>query len=313
MPLPARKGYEAYFSTLLKESPNALAPIGWIVGRTDVGGQLPMWDKLDFSHIPAGTLSEVYEDYARRKAPDEAQKTSVHFTPRHVARTMVRQTLAGLPPEEAASAKVLDPAVGAAVFLSLSYRELARLRAIRDNGQWPDTACLRSILYTQLQGLDINGDALNLAALTLYLTSIELDANPVPPQKLKFNQSLIGTVLRNVGDPGKKNSLNGKLGSLRDFPEFYGKFDIVVGNPPWTSTALAVADCNKTKGQGAAASKDPLGDIVSAIANRRLRNSGVEAPHYSHPDKVPDLAFLWKATQLALARKGTVDGHEKAA
>jgi hypothetical protein len=297
MPLPARKGYQAYFSALLETSPDALAPIGWIVGRTDVGGQLRMWDKLDFSHIPAGTLSEVYEDYARRKAPDKAKRTSVHFTPRHIARTMVRQTLAGLPPSEAASAKVLDPAVGAAVFLSLSYRELARLRAICDNEQWPDTACLRSILYGQLQGLDINSDALNLAALTLYLTSIELDANPVPPEKLKFNRPLIGTVLRNVGDQGKRATVNGKLGSLRDLPEFNGKFDIVVGNPPWTSISFPKEEVSKSKGQIAASRKDPIGDIVEPIANKRLQASGFKTPHYTHPDKVPDLAFLWKATQ----------------
>lgn len=296
MPLPARKGYEAYFTALLKESPNTLVPIGWIVGRTDAGGQLPLWDKLDFSHIPAGTLSEVYEDYARRKAPTDAKRTSVHFTPRHIARTMVRQTLAGLPKDEAASAKVLDPAVGAAVFLSLAYRELARLRAVRDGGQWPDTTCLRSILYDQLQGLDINGDALNLAALTLYLTSIELDANPVPPEKLKFIKPLIGTVLRKVGDHTKPTSVNDVLGSLRNIPELKGKFDIVVGNPPWTSMSYPSFENNDAE--------DPLGDIIGTVANKRLQASGVESPQYSHPDKVPDIAFLWKATEWA--REGGV-------
>lgn len=300
MPLPARKGYEAYFSSLHAESPDALAPIGWIVGRTDAGGQLPMWDRLDFSHIPAGTLSEVYEDYAQRKAPHDAKRTSVHFTPRHIARTMVRQTLAGLPEEEAAAAKVLDPAVGAAVFLSLSYRELAKLRAAKDGGKWPDTACLRSILYGQLQGLDINGDALNLAALTLYLTSIELDANPVPPEKLKFEKPLIGTVLRKVGDHGKQASTEDVLGSLRSLPELNGKFDIVVGNPPWTSMSFPDLDDGEPHGK----LRDHLGDVIAAVANKRLQASGVRAPNYSHPDKVPDIAFLWKATEWA--REGGV-------
>lgn len=304
MPLPARKGYEAYFTALLKESPNTLTPIGWIVGRTNAGGQLPLWDRLDFSHIPTGTLSEVYENYARRKAPTDAKRTSVHFTPRHIARTMVRQTLAGLSKDEAASAKVLDPAVGAAVFLSLSYRELARLRAVRDGGQWPDTACLRSILYDQLQGLDINGDALNLAALTLYLTSIELDANPAPPEKLKFIKPLIGTVLRKVGDHTKPTSVNDVLGSLRDIPDLKGKFDIVVGNPPWTSMSFSSLKDNEPDDQAGVQPSDPLGDIIGAIANKRLQASGVEFPQYSHPDKVPDIAFLWKATEWA--REGGV-------
>lgn len=300
MPLPARQGYEAYFATLNAESPGALAPICWIVGRTDAGGQLPMWDRLDFSHIPAGTLSEVYEDYAQRKAPVDAKRTSVHFTPRHIARTMVRQTLAGLPEAEAAAAKVLDPAVGAAVFLSLSYRELARLRAVKDGGQWPDTACLRSILYGQLQGLDINGDALNLAALTLYLTSIELDADPVPPEKLRFEKSLIGTVLRKVGDHANPTSIDDVLGSLRDLPDLNGKFDIVVGNPPWTSMSFQALDDDSPD----PLPRDPLGDVVGAVANKRLKASGVQAPQYSHPDKVPDIAFLWKATEWA--REGGV-------
>lgn len=288
MPLPAPDGYEAYFSQLANSSPEALAPIGWIVGRTDAGGQLRLWDRLDFAHIPAGTLSEVYENYARSKSPNEAKKTSIHFTPRHIARTMVRQTLAGLPPKDAALAKVLDPAVGAAVFLSLAYRELARLHAIRNQGAWPDTALLRSILYEQLQGLDINADALNLAALTLYLTSIELDANPVPPEKLKFKNSLIGTVLRKVGDHAKPTSVDDLLGSLRDLPELKGKFDIVVGNPPWTSVSFS-----KVK----SATKDPLGKLTAEVANARLKKLGNESPAYVHPDKVPDVAFLWKATE----------------
>ncbi len=301
MPLPAREGYAAYFSALNVESPGALAPIGWIVGRTNAGGQLPMWDRLDFSHIPAGTLSEVYEDYAQRKSRLDAKRTSVHFTPRHIARTMVRQTLAGLPETEAAAARVLDPAVGAAVFLSLSYRELARLRAVRDGGQWPDTACLRSILYGQLQGLDINGDALNLAALTLYLTSIELDANPAPPEKLKFNKSLIGTVLHKVGDHVNPTTADDVLGSLRDLPKLKGQFDIVVGNPPWTSLSV---DDDKFDDDNDGLSGDPLSRAVEAVANKRLEESGVQAPHYSHPDNVPDIAFLWKATEWA--REGGV-------
>ncbi len=304
MPLPAHEGYKAYFAALTSESPNALAPIGWIVGRTDAGGQLPLWDRLDFSHIPAGTLSEVYEDYARRKAPGDAKRSSVHFTPRHIARTMVRQTLAGLPEREAASAKVLDPAVGAAVFLSLAYRELARLRALQDGGQWPDTVRLRSILYSQLQGLDINGDALNLAALTLYLTSIELDANPAPPEKLRFSDPLIGTVLRKVGDHTKPMSVDDILGSLRDLPDLKGKFDIVVGNPPWTSISFSKLKDDESKDPPEELSSDPLGDKIENVANSRLQASGVQSPQYAHPDKVPDLAFLWKATEWA--REGGV-------
>jgi hypothetical protein len=299
MPLPAKMGYQAYFEELLRRSPKALAPLGWIVGRTDAGGQLPLWEKLDFSHIPAGTLSEVYEDYAHRKAPRKAKETSVHFTPRHIARMMVRQALAGLPQESAANARVLDPAVGAAVYLSLTYRELARHRALRDNGVWPDTKTLREILYKQLRGMDINADALNLAALTLYLTAIELDANPVPPEKLKFQERLIGTVLHNVGIADRNDPNAGELGSLRKKSGIAGGFDIVIGNPPWTS--LGRKDEPDGSGpEGEVIASDVFAREVESIASKCIEARGIVlGERYVHPDKVPDIAFVWKATEWA--------------
>ncbi|MBI4938140.1 MAG: SAM-dependent DNA methyltransferase [Nitrosomonadales bacterium] len=186
MPLPLNgKTYDAYFASLQRHSKQALDPLGWIMSRTDAHGQMPLWERLDFSHIPVGTLSEVYEDYAHHRSPEKAKEASVHFTPRHIARMMVRQAFAGLEKGSAADARLLDPAAGAAVFLGLGFRELAHQYALA-HGCWPNTKQLRSILYGQLQGMDINPAALNLAALTLYLTAIELDNDPLPPKKLKF-------------------------------------------------------------------------------------------------------------------------------
>lgn len=299
MSLPAKKGYQAYFEELLRRSPKALAPLTWIVGRTNAGGQLPLWEKLDFSHIPAGTLSEVYEDYAHRKAPRKAKETSVHFTPRHIARMMVRQALAGLPQESVADARVLDPAVGAAVYLSLTYRELARHRALRDNGVWPDTIALRDILYQQLRGMDINADALNLAALTLYLTAIELDANPVPPEKLKFQEPLIGTVLYDVGTADPNDPSAGELGSLRKKSGIGGGFDIVIGNPPWTSLGRRDEPDDVGFESGATVS-DAFAREVESVASKCIEARGIVlGERYAHPDKVPDIAFVWKATEWA--------------
>lgn len=305
MPLRAKNGYEAYFAKLVQQSPKALEPLGWILHRTDAGGQLPLWEKLDFSHIPAGTLSEVYEDYAHRKAPRKAKQESVHFTPRHIARMMVRQALSGLEKEAAADAKVLDPAVGAAVFLSLTYRELARRYALR-NGTWPDTQALRNILYAQLRGMDINTSALNLAALTLYLTAIELDANPVPPEKLKFEKRLIGTVLLDVSVPGAKTAHESELGSIRSDLQLGRIFDVVIGNPPWTSLGRRdESETEQTRG-GADASDAFAREVESVAATCIARRDVVLDGKYAHPDKVPDIAFLWKATEWAKEETGII-------
>lgn len=284
MPLSAPRGYLNYFEALVDRAPDALAPLSWIVGRTDVGGQMPLWDRLNFSYIPVGTLSEVYENYVRSRSPIAAKKTSVYFTPRHIARMMVRQALAGVPGKKVAHPKVLDPAVGAGVFLSLSFRELARRHA-ELHGKWPSTKALRDILYGQLRGMDINADALNLAALTLYLTAIELDADPLPPEKLRFEARLIGRILHDVS--------RHPFGSLSEkkFPD--ERCEVVLGNPPWTSIEATDSDEEPAAAQDA-------DRVFSALGEECIRELGIERKEpYSHPDKVPDLAFVWNATRWA--------------
>lgn len=306
MPLPANNGYSSYFQKLVQLSPKALEPLGWILHRTDAGGQLPLWEKLDFSHIPAGTLSEVYEDYAHRKAPRKAQQESVHFTPRHIARMMVRQALSGVPENMAATAKVLDPAVGAAVFLSLTFRELARRYALRNNDIWPDTKALRNILYTQLRGMDINTSALNLAALTLYLTAIELDANPVPPEKLKFEKRLIGTVLIDVSTVNSKERNSSELGSIRSDLQVGQIFDVVIGNPPWTSLGRNDDSVTEETKGGANASNAFAREVESVASKCITKRDVILESNYSHPDKVPDIGFIWKATEWAKENTGII-------
>ena len=48
---------------------------------------------------------------------------------------------------------------------------------------------LRRILYKQMVGFDINEAALRFSALGLYLLLIELDPDPRPVDKLRFNDS----------------------------------------------------------------------------------------------------------------------------
>jgi type I restriction-modification system DNA methylase subunit len=113
----------------------------------------------------------------------------------------------------ASGAKILDPAAGAGVFLLTAFRELIAERW-RAGGKRPETKTLRSILYNQIAGFDINEAALRFAALGLYLMSIELDPDPRPVNKLRF-ENLRGRVLHKVNteDEGEGAAL-GSLGPL---------------------------------------------------------------------------------------------------
>jgi hypothetical protein len=80
------------------------------------------WDDLDFAHIPIGVLSQVYESFSHQWDEELAQETSVHYTPRHLAKILVDEAFSGI--ADPAEAVVLDPACGAGVFLVLAFRRL---------------------------------------------------------------------------------------------------------------------------------------------------------------------------------------------
>jgi hypothetical protein len=237
---------------------------------------------FDFAYVPVGLLSQVYERFAWKWEHATAQSTSVHYTPRHIAQLMVTDAFDGLP--QADRARVLDPACGASVFLVLAFRRLYQERW-KSTGKRPQTKEIRTILEEQLVGFDINESAIRLASLSLYLTAIELDPNPSPPEKLHF-KPLRDRVLYNFRRPDEEAVKGAIAGSLSDeVPKtFNGAFDLVIGNPPWTSL--------KKK-------ETPLADALNQLSKRIIEKRGSKelANAYTNPDRTPDLPFIWKSTE----------------
>src|SRR5581483_9654264 len=201
---------------------------------------------------------------------------------------MVRAAFAALDQEtQVDRARVLDPAAGAGVFLLTAFRQLVAERW-RKRGRRPETKELRSILYEQICGLDINESALRFAALGLYLISIELDPHPEPLRKLRFDnlrpnvlRKLSGTRRvdkRKAGDLGGLGSLGPEVGN-----EHVRAYDLVIGNPPWAAS---------TKLSG----WSWLQAHVERIARDRTGNATITAPL---PNEVLDLPFVWRAMEWA--------------
>jgi hypothetical protein len=194
----------------LKLTPQAISSLGYILRRAP-GGQLHLgwmekWDRLDFSQIPVGILSQAYERYLSKHEPDMQKREGGFYTPRHIAELMIRVSFHALRQEGVAHrARILDPAAGAGVFLLTAFRQLVAERW-RSDGCRPSTSVLRSILYEQIAGFDINESALRFAALGLYLISIELDPDPEPLRKLRFS-NLRPTVASAKGDLAASHSI----------------------------------------------------------------------------------------------------------
>jgi hypothetical protein len=276
-------GSRAFFDGM--RSKKVFDQLSYIVQGLEPTGQTRMnikWSDFDFAHVPVGLLSQVYEAFCWKWENRNAKETSVHYTPRRIAATLVDEAFDGLPKKHEAC--VLDPACGAGVFLVLAFRRLYRARW-EATGKRPDTKAIREILEKQLVGFDISDSALKLAALSLYLTAIELDPNPIPPEKLKFkplnNNALFNHRRQNI-DPAVGpviGSLGAHVGN-----KFDRQFDLVLSNPPWTSISK--------KGKKLAAE---LTSVSKAIIKRK--NECELSREYQNPDFAPDLPFLWKSTE----------------
>ena len=252
-------------------------------GRQLFLGWEEKWDNLHFAHIPVGVLSQAYEAYLRKHSRTKQKREGGYFTPRPIAELMVRASFRALERKgNAKSAKILDPAVGGGIFLLAAFRELVAARW-RADGKRPDTDMLRRILYKQIVGFDINEAALRFTALGLYLLLIELDPNPRPVDKLRFETLRgCGRVLHRV--KGAEEEEGKTLGSLGHSvgEEHKERYDLVIGNPPWAS------------GTGL-----PEWNLVSRTVSRIAQRRGIADAAPPLPNEVLDLPFVWRAMEWA--------------
>jgi len=275
-----------FFNDIARRSNSVFMPLSAILkGLQMVGAEGYQaklgWKDFDFAHVPVGLLSQVYEAFCWKWENRSARETSAYYTPRKIAAVLVDEAFDGLPKTH--EARVLDPACGAGVFLVLAFRRLYR-EWWKVNGR-PDTKIIRNILEKQLTGFDVSDSALKLTALSLYLTAIELDPVPIPPEKLIFKE-LNGKVLFNHRRQGVDPEDGPVIGSLGSHvgSRFNGQYDLVLSNPPWTSLSRE---------------HKSLATELTTISKSIIERKGetMMARNYQNPDSAPDLPFLWKSTE----------------
>ncbi|HRI63479.1 MAG TPA: N-6 DNA methylase [Polyangium sp.] len=257
--------------------------VGNIAHAATADGQLQLdlpsqWREVNFAHVPVGLLSEVYEAFAHDEDAAAAEEESIYYTPRHIAELMVDEALAALGGIEQPA--VLDPAAGAGVFLVAVFRALVAREWTRTKRR-PARDTIRRILHQQLTGFDINESALRLAELALYLTAIELDPEerPRPLSLLKFTQPLRDKALFLCEGGAERGSLEAVKEPFRN------RFDLVIGNPPWSS------------GKAKTAVKERWTNDTRALVKERLGEA--RSRSFSLPDTYPDIPFLYRAMEWA--------------
>lgn len=192
-------------------------------------GQLSLFFKSDyrssqikffpykFDQIPIQLISHVYEAFLKGSAK---KGKGIYYTPAFLVNFMLSQSFSEKINHNP-KARILAPAVGSGAFLVEAFKMIQK--AYRKK---PDFNAKKKILEKQLFGIDVDTNALQIAAFSLYLALLETEdpefirneierANPILP-------SLIGKTL-----------IHGNTIVDDIFPD--SVFDCIASNPPWGS------------------------------------------------------------------------------
>jgi hypothetical protein len=190
-----------------------------------------------FDIIPIELISSIYEEFHSVER-GKAEKHGSFYTPSSLVEFVLSNTLK----DEVLNRRprVMDPACGSGIFLVETFRRLVRhrMRQVRRRLQ-PNE--LREILREQIAGIDINGEAVRVAAFSLYLALLHYhDRRDISLHKLP---SLTYDKGREETDPNQHFDVLVACNAFRideairheDVRSRFGpgSADIVVGNPPW--------------------------------------------------------------------------------
>jgi len=207
-------------------------------------GQQLFFFAYKFNIIPIELISSIYEEfYNTGKSKDSNNGT--HYTPPAIVEFLLGQVLTPECLDE--KPRILDPACGSGIFLVESFRRIVRHRVCSQKGRRLNDAQLRKILRDQISGIDINGEAIRVAAFSLYLAFLHYQNPPDILEQIKQGKKLpnLKHERRRIRKPEQHydilieaNSFDVEAKVADD--DVLSKFtqscaDIVVGNPPWGS------------------------------------------------------------------------------
>jgi hypothetical protein len=240
----------------------------FLLGNTNQGQpHLFLW-AYDFEIIPIELISSIYEEFYHKeniyhpgidRGNRRRDDIKTHYTPS----VLVEYVLTNILPGErlAQKPRILDPACGSGIFLVESFRRIVRYHVQQDGEMiLPDT--LRQILREQIRGIEINEEAVHVAAFSLYLALLHYQEPPAIRTKrlphliyqenqledddhyhVLFNKNAFALIDEEREQVEKTLSMSSRYKGRVEHEKLYRSqekmplklhsFDIITGNPPW--------------------------------------------------------------------------------
>lgn len=214
---------------VLLDSDN-LRSFATLVEARTVKRQQYLWEQFSFEHLPVEVISRMYQRFV-------IDGHGAFYTPPILASLLLDHAL----PYEKLTGKetILDPSCGSGIFLVGAFKRLLNVWRFQNGWQSPNVAALKTILKESVFGIELHPGAVNLAAFSLALAICDALKPNVIWNELQFDP-VLGT-----------NLLEGDFFYLFDEGEHYplfhlkrwptakgwpGRFDVVIGNPPFESS-----------------------------------------------------------------------------
>jgi len=234
---------------------------------------LLLMDSFDFtSEVNVNILGHIFEqsigdlEELRQKGESRRKNEGVYYTPEYITDFICRQTIISYLSKSGATTvnnlieeyidnidvlekkfkeiKILDPACGSGAFLIKTIDVLTEIhkeiRLVKEEkglytigsqfslSKWNEESESRAIIENNIYGVDINSESVDITKLSLFLKIAEKNRKLIGLSKnIQIGNSLIDN-----------STIDSKSFCWEDkFPEVMrlGKFDIVVGNPPYVS------------------------------------------------------------------------------
>ena len=245
--------------------------LGKIITFRNIGGRVSS-DRTNTRH------TAIIEE-----KPEVKKAGGVYYTPQYIVRYIVENTLGvkikGESPDAVAKLKVVDPACGSGSFLVEAYQQLLNYHLDYYSSEKERKQALKNsliyetgknvykltieekqrILLNNIYGVDIDGQAVEVTKLSLYLKLLENEGRETQGQLFKFSDiKLLPSLDSNIkcgnslvsSDYYHEKDLSlfddeamRKINTFdwdKEFPEVFaqGGFDCVIGNPPYVNISV---------------------------------------------------------------------------
>lgn len=236
--------------------------------------QQALWRIFDYKVIHIETISSVYEEFIHSEEEERTiSQNGTFYTPKMLVDLILNELL----PQPTINdynydIKILDPACGSGIFLVQAYKRLIERwsfeKKIKQEETKNNREILENILRKSIFGVELDPEAIKVAALSLYLALLD---------KLEPKEIWAITELPNLIYDPDNNKTKGKnlfksntfSKGLFDDNKLGTDFQLIIGNPPWKRGKLDI-------------------DVSNYLSNNNLPQEIVAGYLHLMPETFPD-------------------------